>query len=211
MNRIQHQLQKIREQKKIGLMTHVVVGYPSLQETEDMILLMVEEGVDMIELQIPFSDPVADGPVILKASDEALKNGTKVNDAFELVQRIRAKGVEIPLLFMTYANVVQAKGVEKFFEESARVGIDGYIIPDMPFDTPEGEKCFSLANKYDQQVVPLFAPTMSEARIEKIAGYTKDILYAVSRTGVTGVKGVSSDLDTYLFNIKKYTSAATTF
>lgn len=205
MNRIKDQLETIKTKKKIGLMTHVIVGYPSLEATEEIIMAMVDEGVDMIELQIPFSDPVADGPTILKASEQALANGVSVDDAFALVKKLRDQGVKIPLLFMTYANIVMARGIEKFFAESANVGIDGFILPDFPFDTPEGQKCFCLAKENNQQMIPLYAPTMSDDRFKFLASYTQDLLYAVSRTGVTGTKGVSTDLTKYLQKIKSIT------
>lgn len=207
MTRIESQLKKISESKKMGLMTHVIVGYPSLQKTEELVMAMVEEGVDMIELQISFSDPVADGPTILKASQEALDNGTKISDAFDLVESLRNKGVEIPLLFMTYANVVYSQGIESFMDQAKEVGIDGYILPDFPFDTPEGQLAFECAEKNNQEMIPLYAPTMDDERFEFLSGYTKNILYAVSRTGVTGTKGVSADLDEYLEKIKKNTNA----
>jgi tryptophan synthase alpha chain len=206
--RIHNQLEKIKQSGKMGLMTHVVVGYPSLEKTEELVLAMVEEGVDMIELQIPFSDPVADGPTILKASQEALDTGTTVEDAFDLVESLRNKRVEIPLLFMTYANVVYSQGVENFMEISSSVGVDGYILPDFPFDTEEGQQAFEISQKKNQEMIPLYAPTMSDERFAFISQYAQNILYAVSRTGVTGVKGFSADLDEYLKKIKNHTSAS---
>lgn len=172
---------------------------------------MAENGADFIELQIPFSDPVADGPTILKASQIALDNGVTVEDAFILAKNLRKRGVTIPLLFMTYANIVNAYGIEKFAEHSAKVGIDGYIIPDLPFDTPEGQELFNLSQKYELEMIPLYAPTMNKNRFELLSTYAQNIVYAVSRTGVTGTKGTSSetDLDTYLNTIKNNTSQKT--
>ncbi len=210
MIRITKQLEKIKNSEKMGIMTHVIVGYPSLEKTEELVLAMVEEGVDMIELQIPFSDPVADGPTILKASQESLTNGTKTSDAFELVTSLRKKGVEIPLLFMTYANIVYSQGIEHFINTSSAVGIDGYILPDLPFDTPEGKEAYTLAQKNNQEMIPLYAPTMSDERFTFLSKFSNNLLYAVSRTGVTGTKGVSTDLDKYLKKIRNTTTSKNT-
>ncbi len=208
MSRIKSQLEKISAENRMGLMTHVIVGYPTLQKTEELVLAMVEEGVDMIELQIPFSDPVADGPTILKASQEALDNGTKISDAFDLVKSLRNKGVEIPLFIMTYANIVYSQGIESFMNTASEAGVDGYILPDFPFDTPEGKLAFEISRKNGQEMIPLYAPTMSDDRFAFLSEFSENLLYAVSRTGVTGVKGVSTDLDSYLQKIRKNTDAS---
>src|SRR5436305_729134 len=111
MNKLEQQLQKIKQTKSIGLMTHVVIGYPSLEETVSLVKTMAENGADIIELQIPFSDPLADGPTIMKACEEALERGTKVKDAFVVMKELSG-AVSIPLLFMAYYNTVFAYGVE---------------------------------------------------------------------------------------------------
>ncbi len=211
MSRIETQNEIIAEENRIGVMTHVIVGYPNIQATEDLVCTMAENGADFIELQIPFSDPVADGPTILKASQIALDNGTTVDDAFTLAKNLRQKGVTIPLLFMTYANIVNTYGIEKFAEKSAKVGIDGYIIPDLPFDTKEGQKLFEISKQYGQEMIPLYAPTMNDERYEFLSKHAQNIIYAVSRTGVTGTKGTNSetDLDIYLQKIKNSTSQKT--
>lgn len=190
-------------------MTHVVVGYPSLEDTKQLILTMIKNGVDMIELQIPFSDPVADGPTILKASQESLDSGTTVADAFMLVKELRDEGVDIPLLFMTYANIVHQYGCHNFIEKSVEVGIDGYIVPDLPFDTPEGKYFYRLATDNDQEMIPLFAPTMNSDRFEFVGNHAQNIIYAVSRTGVTGTKGFSADLTSYLEQVRSVTPKET--
>ncbi|HID92383.1 TPA: tryptophan synthase subunit alpha [Candidatus Gracilibacteria bacterium] len=211
MSRIETQNEIISEENRIGVMTHVIVGYPNLQATEDLVITMAENGADFIELQIPFSDPVADGPTILKASQIALDNGVTVENAFTLAQNLRKKGVTIPLLFMTYTNIVNAYGIEKFAEKSAKVGIDGYIIPDLPFDTKEGQLLFTVSQKYSLEMIPLYAPTMNDDRYAMLGRYSQNIIYAVSRTGVTGTKGTNSetDLDTYLHKIKNATPVKT--
>ncbi len=211
MSRIETQNEIIAEENRTGVMTHVIVGYPNLQATEDLVITMAENGADFVELQIPFSDPVADGPTILKASQIALDNGTTVEDAFTLAKNLRKKGVTIPLLFMTYANIVNAYGIELFVQNCAKVGIDGYIIPDLPFDTQEGQHLFELSQRHELEMVPLYAPTMNEKRYELLHNYAQNIIYAVSRTGVTGTKGTNSetDLESYLNKIKNSTSEKT--
>src|SRR5258708_39464794 len=112
MNNIEQKLVELKKQKRIGLMTHVVIGYPSLEETNSLVKAMVESGADFVELQIPFSDPLADGPTIMRACEESLQNGTKVRDAFVIMETV-SRQVSIPLLFMAYYNTVFKYGVEK--------------------------------------------------------------------------------------------------
>src|SRR5688500_8758861 len=122
MNAIDQQLEKLKNQKRLGLMTHIIVGYPTLKSTEQIALVMDKSGVDFIELQIPFSDPLADGPTIMKACEESLKNGTKVDDAFKLAEKLNKK-IKSSLLFMAYYNTVFRYGVEKFCQKASEVGI----------------------------------------------------------------------------------------
>jgi tryptophan synthase alpha subunit len=139
MNKIDQRLEILKQQKRLGLMTHVVVGYPSLESTEKIVHLMAEEKVDFIELQIPFSDPLADGPTIMRACEQSLERGTKVKDAFLLAKKM-SLSVDTPLLFMAYYNTVFKYGVEKFCQDAKGAGISGLIVPDMPLEEEEGEK-----------------------------------------------------------------------
>ena len=120
-----------RKQKDILLMTHIVLGYPSFDDSRRVVEDMVEAGVDLMELQIPFSEPMADGPVILKANAEALKAGATVEQSFELAERLSDE-FDIPFLFMTYYNILFCQGVEQFVKRCADIGIQGCIIPDLP-------------------------------------------------------------------------------
>ncbi len=207
MNRIETQLKKISDEKRIGVMTHVIVGYPSLEKTEELVIAMAKNGADFVELQIPFSDPVADGPVILKASQEALDNGVRTEDVFTLAKNLRKKGINIPLIIMTYANIVMAQGIENFIEKSAKADIDAFILPDLLFDTPEGQKIYDESKEKKIEMIPLYAPTMQAKRYNFLKKYSQNLIYAVSRTGVTGTKGFSNDIDEYLEKIKKSTNA----
>src|SRR5258708_6284881 len=127
MNLIDQKLQEIKRNKKIGLMTHVVVGYPSLEETVSIVKTMADAGVDFVELQIPFSDPLADGPTIMRACEESLENGTKVKDAFSIMKQLSAE-VSVPFLFMSYYNIVFRYGVDRFCRDAKTAGASGLIV-----------------------------------------------------------------------------------
>src|SRR5689334_23892085 len=137
---IDSKLEQIRKESRIGLMTHVVVGYPSLEMTQKMVLAMEKAGADLVELQIPFSDPLADGPTIMRACEKALANGTKVRDAFDLAAKL-SRQVKIPLLFMAYYNTVFKYGTKRFCEDAKKAGISGLIVPDIPLEE-ESEEYF---------------------------------------------------------------------
>lgn len=159
-------------------------GDPDIATTEKLILAMAENGADLIEIGIPFSDPIAEGPVIQEADERALKNGCTTDDLFELVKRVRTK-TEVPLIFMTYYNPVFSYGNERFFKNASEAGIDGIIVPDVPFE--ESEEIRSVSKKYGVDLINMIAPT-SDERIEKIAKVAEGFLYCVSSLGVTGVR-----------------------
>lgn len=169
----------------------VTAGDPSLEKTEEFVLAMEEAGCDLIELGIPFSDPIAEGPVIQEANIRALKAGANLEKIFRLVESIRKK-TNIPLVFLTYLNPVFRYGYEKFFARCAEAGVDGVIIPDLPFEEKGEVTPFSRKNAVD--LISLVAPT-SEERIRTIAADADGFLYLVSSMGVTGVrKEITTDL-----------------
>ncbi len=181
----------------------ITAGYPNLKKTEDFIYQMVSAGAGLIEIGIPFSDPVAEGPVIQESSQKALGAGTTLEGIFNLVENVRKK-VSIPLVFMTYINPVFKYGYDNFFKKCASVGIDGIIIPDLPFD--EKGEIAPFAKKYDIKIISLIAPT-SEERIASIAKDGEGFLYIVSSMGVTGVRTeIKTDLQSILSSVKKVTS-----
>ncbi|MCL1880799.1 MAG: tryptophan synthase subunit alpha [Oscillospiraceae bacterium] len=165
----------------IGFLT---AGDPSLDKTVKLILEMEKAGVDLIEIGIPFSDPVAEGPVIEAANVRALEKGATVNDVFEIVKKVRAVS-EIPLVLLTYLNPVYFYGYESFFSECKACGVDGIIIPDLPYE--ESHEVSGVCEKYGIHLISLITPT-SEQRIEMIAKESKGFLYLVSSLGVTGVR-----------------------
>ncbi|MDR3002453.1 MAG: tryptophan synthase subunit alpha [Fibromonadaceae bacterium] len=187
-------MSRIRNAFKNGkaFIAYITAGDPSLEKTEEFIFELERAGADLIEIGIPFSDPVAEGEVIQAANVRALKSGTSVHGVFELVRSIRQKS-EIPLVFLTYLNPVFHYGYEKFFAKSAEVGIDGIIIPDMPFE--EQGELKDEAERHGIDIVSLIAPT-SDERIEKITKASKGFLYIVSSMGVTGVRSeISTDVE----------------
>lgn len=189
---------------KVNLMTHVVVGYPSLQETEDLILLMDKVGVNFIELQIPFSDPLADGPTIMKACEKSLEKGTKVEDAFTLAKSVSSK-IKTPLLFMAYFNTVFNYGIEKFCEDSKKAGIAGLIVPDFPLEEEETEHFNEILKKYDLLNIKVLSPASNEDRIRMNAEVGTGFVYCTARQGITGAeKGFDASVIKYLRTVKKY-------
>lgn len=203
MQKIIDKLNQLKSENQIGLMTHVVIGYPDLETTEKMVLEMDKNGADLIELQIPFSDPIADGSVIMKACQDALENGVRVEDAFQLAEKLQGQ-VNAPLLFMTYANIVFNYGYENFCQRAASVGIQGLIVPDIP---PEEAEDFLVACEKNK-LAPIFimAPTSTDERLQKIAEAAKGFVYCVARTGVTGAAtDFGSELGEFLNKCRNFT------
>ena len=169
----------------------LTAGDPDLKTTEELVFEMERAGADIVELGIPFSDPIAEGPVIQQADLRALASGTTANKIFDMVKRIREKS-QIPLVFLTYINPVFKYGYDSFFAKSKEVGIDGIIIPDLPFE--EQAEVHEFSGKHGIDLVPLVAPT-SEDRIKKIAAVAEGYLYVVSSLGVTGMRSeIKTDL-----------------
>ncbi|SRR6266568_3498942 len=203
MNKIEQQVVKIKKNKKIGLMTHVIVGYPSLDETISFVKAMAECGVDFVELQIPFSDPLADGPTIMRACEESLENGTTVKDAFVIMKKLSTQ-VSIPLLFMAYYNTVFKYGVEKFCGDAKEAGASGLIVPDMPIDEEQYEHFYSIAKKFNLQTIINISPVSTETRLKKNVAHANGFLYCAARQGTTGAqKELDPQLGAYLKKVKE--------
>lgn len=186
MSKIKHAFQN--GTALIGFLTG---GDPSIEKSREFILEMVRGGVDLIEIGIPFSDPVAEGSVIQQANLRALSAGTTTDKIFDLVELVRRES-EVPIVFLTYLNPVLQYGYERFFERCNLLGVDGIIIPDLPFE--EKAELGDEAEKYGVEIISLVAPT-SEERIRTIASEAKGFLYVVSSMGVTGVRSeIQTDL-----------------
>ena len=175
-------------------------GDPDIETTRRCILEMVRAGADLIEIGIPFSDPIAEGPVIQEADLRALTGGATTDDVLGVAADLRAE-TDVPMVFMTYLNVVFKYGYEKFFSKCREIGMDGVIIPDLPYE--EKGEASEVASKYGVDVISLIAPT-SEERIKTIAADAEGFIYVVSSLGVTGVRSeIKTDLESILREIRK--------
>ncbi len=173
----------------------ITCGDPDLETTKSCVLEMVRAGADLIELGIPFSDPTAEGPVIQEANERALKGGVTTNKVFDLVRDLRRE-TDIPMVFMTYAHVVFSYVQDKFLSACKETGIDGIILPDLPYE--EKEEFMPCCHKYGVDLISLIAPT-SENRIAMIAREAEGFLYIVSSLGVTGTRSeITTDLDSII-------------
>lgn len=194
-------IQKAFENGK-AFIAFITCGDPDLATTAEVVKEAVRNGADLIELGIPFSDPTAEGPVIQGANIRALKSGVTTDKIFDFVRELR-KEVTVPMVFMTYANVVFSYGSEKFIATCREIGMDGLILPDVPFE--EKEEFQSVCDKYDIDFISLIAPT-SENRIAMIAKEAKGFLYIVSSLGVTGTRTeIKTDLSAIVDVVRQNT------
>jgi tryptophan synthase alpha chain len=201
---LENYIKNTLKEKDILLMTHIVAGYPNFEDSYKIIKSMVNAGVDLMELQIPFSEPIADGPVILNANQVALQNGATVQKCLELAKRV-SNDFDIPFLFMSYCNIIYKYGISNFVKKSAEFNLKGMIIPDLPHE--EGKEYLSAMNENNLDPIFLFSPTTTLDRMKEIATYAKGFVYCVARKGVTGLDTSFSDsLDKYLADCKKATN-----
>lgn len=195
-------LQKAFAQGK-AFIPFVTCGDPSLAVTEKLVYAMQQAGADIIELGIPFSDPTAEGVVIQEANKRALAQGVTTDKIFDMVEKIR-KNTDIPLVFMTYANVVFSYGIEAFVSKAAQVGINGIILPDVPLE--EKEEFAQICRRYQLDFISLIAPT-SQQRIRSIASVAEGFVYCVSSLGVTGMRSeIKTDIGAIINEIKQHSS-----
>lgn len=195
MSRIEEAFQKHK-----AFIAFITVGDPDLETTERVVHAAVENGADLIELGIPFSDPTAEGPVIMKADEVALKAGTTTDKVFELTKKLR-ETITVPMVYMTYANVVFSYDCEKFAQKAADAGIDGLILPDVPYE--EKEEFTEVFDRYGLDLISMIAPT-SEDRIAMIAKEAKGFIYMVSSLGVTGTRSeITTDISAMTDLVKK--------
>jgi tryptophan synthase alpha chain len=200
-NEIDERIAAVRSAGRTGIMTHVVVGYPSLDVTEALVRAMADRGVDLIELQIPFSDPLADGPTIQRACEASLAAGTRVRDAFDLAARLR--GIGVPLLFMAYFNTVFAYGTESFCADAAAAGISGLIVPDAPLEAAIHEGFLDACERAGLYSIATFSPLSTPERLRKNAAHARGFVYCMARQGLTGAGGkMHDDLARYMQGIR---------
>ncbi len=192
-------ISKAFENKK-AFIPFITCGDPDIETTKEIIREMVAAGADLIEFGIPFSDPTAEGPVIQEANIRALSNGVTTDDIFKMAKEIREEIKDTPFVFMTYANVVYSYGKEKFAKNAAEAGMDGIILPDVPFE--EKEEFVDTFNQYDMDFISLIAPT-SEDRIAMIAKEAQGFVYCVSSLGVTGMRSnITTDIGAMIKLVK---------
>ena len=200
MNRIRNLFKKDKDK----LIVFLTAGYPEINSTEKLVLTAVESGADMIEIGIPFSDPQADGPIIQKASEKALRNGITLDIIFQQVNSIRKK-TNIPISLMGYYNPILKRGIDRFLADCVVNEIDGIILPDLPYD--EGKEFCNKAKQLGISPILLVAPNTSNKRIEEISNLSNDLIYAVSILGITGNDlGSKKELIKYLDRVKANSS-----
>lgn len=188
-----------------AFMPYSVLGYPDRAGGLATIKTLVEAGADLLELGVPFSDPLADGPTIQVATQKSLENGTTVKDCLAQVRELRQQGIETPALLMGYINPILAYGLEKFVADAAAVGVDGLIVPDLPPE--EAEELESACNDHGLALVYLLAPTSTPERIKLAAEKSQGFIYLVSLTGVTGARNeLPPDLAEFVARVRAQTS-----
>jgi tryptophan synthase alpha chain len=198
------EIQEKRKKKPILLMAHQIVGYPDFETNYEMIRLFQECGVDLVELQLPFSEPIADGPLFLRANQQALERGTTVKQCLDFAQKVTSD-FTIPCVFMTYYNILLQYGVERFVETARSLGIRGLIVPDA--FPEESEEYFAACKQQQVDPILIVTPYTPVSRLEYLTNKTEGFLYCAARKGVTGFKTSFDDATTdFLLRCRQYSS-----
>jgi tryptophan synthase alpha chain len=204
MNRIDETFKELQG-KRAALMPYLPLGYPTLPVSRELIKAAQDAGADILELGVPFSDPLADGPVVQHATQVALENGMNLTKCLDMVQYVRSQGVTIPLVFMGYYNPILKYDIKKFARDAFEVGVDGLIVPDLPPE--EAEDLEKEAHAQDLHIIFLAAPTSDKERLRRIAKETRGFLYLVSLTGVTGQRdALPEGLEDFVERAREVTS-----
>lgn len=197
-------MNELFSKQKCAFMPYVCCGDPSAEFTIKLVKTLIANGADAIEFGIPFSDPIADGKTIQHASSRSLKNGMSPKKAIEIIAALRKDGIRIPLIAMTYYNIVYVNGVENFLKSLKNAGADALIVPDVPLE--ESKSLLELCAKIEIDLIYLITPNCSNERIKKIAEKSKSFLYAVSVLGITGARNeLSQDIEEFINRTKKIT------
>ena len=203
LTRISKRFAELRDAGELGIVAYITAGDPTLDATCKYVLALAEAGADIIELGVPFSDPLADGPTIQRASERALKSGTTLHGVLDLVRRIRQAN-QVPLVLFTYFNPVLQFGLGKFAAAAAEAGADGVLVTDLAPEESEDYRRILQAHRLD--TIFLAAPTSTDERLKKIAACSSGFLYLISRTGVTGAKdALPDDLPALLRRARRFT------
>lgn len=204
MSRLREMFARTRAEGRLAFMPFVTVGYPDLTTSIELVKAMVAAGADAVELGVPFSDPLADGPTIQKASYKALQGGTVPSDAIDMVVTLRSAGVAVPLILMGYCNTFLAKGEDRFISASAAAGADGFIIVDLPPEESDG--ALATCRKSGLDLIYLLAPTSDEGRIAEVVHRASGFIYCVSVVGVTGARTqLAAELPDFLRRLRAKT------
>ena len=202
-NRISAKFQELKSNGQKALITFITAGDPNLDTTENLVLLLEKAGADIIELGVPFSDPLADGPTIQKASRRAIKKEVNLRKILDLVVKLRRK-TQIPIVLMTYLNPLYQFGLQEFVNTAMHAGVDGIIIPDLPFEEKNIIERFIKSREI--ALIPLIAPTSTETRIKMICEQAQGFIYCVSVAGITGIRqNVSNNLNEFINLVKDNT------
>ncbi|MGH2562805.1 MAG: tryptophan synthase subunit alpha [Thermomicrobiales bacterium] len=195
---------RAKAEGRIALLPFVTGGYPTMARCEQLFPAMAEGGADVIEIGIPFSDPLADGATVQRASQVALANGTTLADCFALVRRVRAAGVTVPLVFMGYTNPFYQYGIERLAQDAAEAEVDGFIVPDLPVE--ESDEWVEAFRRHGRDLIFLVAPTSTDARIAAVATRASGFVYCVSLKGVTGARDTLAEgLADYIARVRAQT------
>jgi tryptophan synthase alpha chain len=204
MNQVEERIAQVRAEGRTGLMTHLVVGYPAVDRTVGLALALAEAGADLIELQIPFSDPIADGPTIMRACDEALKRGARVQDAFVAAEEIAAR-TQLPIVFMSYYNLVHQYGIPEFCAHARDAGVSALIIPDLPVEAALSEGVSEACRKSELAGICVVSPASTDERLRKNAELASGFVYCTARQGITGARaGLNPQIGSYLENVRRH-------
>ncbi|MFN8558904.1 MAG: tryptophan synthase subunit alpha [Dehalococcoidia bacterium] len=204
MSRIAATFERLRAQRRTGLVAYVTTGYPDLAATPGLVRAMVAGGADLIELGVPFSDPLADGATIQRATHTAVMGGVTLADVIAVCRTLRGAGLETPLVAMTYINPILAYGLERFAADAAEAGLDGVIPVDVPPEEAGPLKAALTAHGMD--VISMLAPTSTDERIRKVAAQASGFIYCVSVAGTTGARGaLPADLPDFIARVRRHT------
>ena len=203
-SRIAATFARLKEEGRVALMPYLTVGYPDFETTEVALPALVRSGADLIEIGMPFSDPLMDGPTIQRTNQIAIASGFKTTMMFDATRRMREEGIETPIILMGAFNPILRYGTERFIADCAAAGIDGLIIPDLPPE--ESEEIAEACRRHGRDLIWLVAPTSSDERIADIAGRASGFIYCISLTGITGARtSLQEGLSEYIARVRRHT------
>lgn len=203
-SRISSTFEALRAESKTAIMPFVTAGFPHMETSEQIVLALAEAGANGFEIGIPYSDPLADGPTVQRSSQVSLANGTRLTDCIDLVRRVRAAGVAVPIVLMGYYNPLVRYGIDRFVADSAAAGVDGFIIPDLPVE--ESDVLYAACQKYQRELVFMVAPTSTDKVLDGVAAHASGFIYCVAVTGITGARDtMSNSLPEYLKHVRTKT------